>query len=250
MPGVNVSGRETGWENDDRVPDVTMALAEGRVRDRGTHWYGGPDFLVDVVSPDDQTRRKLPFYARIGVSEALVIDRQPWSVELFRCDENVTEPAARSAVEGGEVVVSAVLPLSFRLADAAPPWKRAAGLVRSAAALRPALALLPGDPGFEFLPVDVGQLLHIGPEGFGTPDVDVLDLLLRQISVPVDQHPDAAGQPALHHHFVAAEQGDVEPAELAGGQRGEFGVKIGGGGEHRTGNIRRFDAIAADHQGQ
>ncbi len=115
VPGVNVSGREVGWEQDFRVPDVAVALPEGNVRDRGTHWCGGPDFLVEVMSPDDQTRQKLPFYAGAAAREVLLIDRQPWSVELYQLDQGELKLRGRSTVEEETVLRSLVLPLTFQL---------------------------------------------------------------------------------------------------------------------------------------
>ena len=49
-----------------------------------THWYGGPDFAVEVISPYDRSRKKLDFYAKVGVRELLLVDRKPWSLELYR----------------------------------------------------------------------------------------------------------------------------------------------------------------------
>jgi len=48
---------------------------------------GGPDFAVEILNPGDRTPEKLPFYASVNVRELLVVDRDPWSLELFRlCD--------------------------------------------------------------------------------------------------------------------------------------------------------------------
>ncbi len=114
-PGVNVSDRIEKWQENYRVPDVAVFLNGGRAVNYGAFWYGGPDFAVEVVSPDDRTLEKLPFYAAVHVREVLVVHRQPWRLELlaWRDDrlvalENTTEPA-------GKAVVSGVLPFSFRL---------------------------------------------------------------------------------------------------------------------------------------
>ncbi len=114
-PGVNVSDRIEKWQENYRVPDVAVFLNGGRAVNYGAFWYGGPDFAVEVVSPDDRTLEKLPFYAAVHVREVLVVHRQPWRLELLalrddRLDalENTTEPA-------GKAVVSGVLPFSFRL---------------------------------------------------------------------------------------------------------------------------------------
>ncbi len=41
MAGVNVSDRETDWNQNYRVPDVAVAMSVGIVRDCGTHWRAG-----------------------------------------------------------------------------------------------------------------------------------------------------------------------------------------------------------------
>ncbi len=114
-PGVNISDRIEKWQENYRIPDVAVFLNGGRAVNYGAFWYGGPDFAVEVVSPDDRTLEKLPFYAAVHVREVLVVHRQPWRLELLalrddRLDvhENTTEPA-------GKAIVSGVLPFSFRL---------------------------------------------------------------------------------------------------------------------------------------
>ena len=84
FPGVNLSDRDKGWKTNYREPDVAVFLRGGRAIDRGTHWQGAADFLVEIISPGERTREKIPFYSSIGVVELLVIDRDPWSLELYR----------------------------------------------------------------------------------------------------------------------------------------------------------------------
>jgi Uma2 family endonuclease len=121
-PGVNVSDREAGWEHSYRIPDVAVFLRGGRARNCGTHWCGGPDFLVEVLSPGDRTRDKFPFYAAVGVLEVLVIDRDPWALELYRLQDGAMRLVGRSTLEQPVVLSSAVLPLDFGLiaGDARP----------------------------------------------------------------------------------------------------------------------------------
>ncbi len=82
--GVNVSRSREDWKQDFRVPDVAVFLDGTSAENCDTHWYGGPDFAVEVTSPNDRTRQKLDFYAAIGTRELLIIDRDPWSLELYR----------------------------------------------------------------------------------------------------------------------------------------------------------------------
>src|SRR5438094_7815128 len=49
--GVNVSDREEDWQFNYRCPDVVAFLRESTARNCGTHWLGGPDFAVEILSP-------------------------------------------------------------------------------------------------------------------------------------------------------------------------------------------------------
>src|SRR5262249_23087002 len=86
QPGANVSDRRTDWETSFRVPDIVIVLNDGRAVDCGTHWFGGPDFLVEVESPGDETDLKIPFYSQIKVRELLIIHRDTRLLRLFRHD--------------------------------------------------------------------------------------------------------------------------------------------------------------------
>ena len=113
--GVNVSDREEGWRLNYRVPDAGVFLRGNPAKDCGTHWCGGPDFAVEILSPHDMAREKLPFYAAIGVRELLIIGRDPWTLELYRLDAGELTLVAQSSLDQSEVITSAVLPLALRL---------------------------------------------------------------------------------------------------------------------------------------
>jgi len=119
-PGVNVSDRAEDWKDNYRVPDVAVFLNDGSARNHGTHWQGGPDFVVEVVSPDDQTRQKLPFYEKIAVRELMLVDRDPWSLELFGYRDGKLEKVIESTTEHDTAMRSNVVPFSFRLVAAEP----------------------------------------------------------------------------------------------------------------------------------
>lgn len=114
--GANVSDREANWKSNYRIPDVVVVLPNGAARDCGTHWCGGPDFCVEIASPSDRSRDKLDFYAQIGVRELLLIDRDPWALELYRLSGRRLELVGRSDVGKPDALISTVLPVSFRLA--------------------------------------------------------------------------------------------------------------------------------------
>lgn len=115
LPGTNVSDREKGWEFNYRCPDVAVYLAGTRAKMCGTHWLGGPDFAVEIVSPDDMVRDKLPFYGKVSMRELLIIDREPWSLELLRLSGKKLKSVGVSSGKRGRILQSRVLPLSFRL---------------------------------------------------------------------------------------------------------------------------------------
>jgi Uma2 family endonuclease len=113
-PGVNVSDRGAGWKENYRIPDLVVVLNGGRAIRHSTHVQGGPDFLVEIESPGDDSEEKVPFYGRLGVRELLLIHRDKRTLRLLRLggQELVLVPA--SPLEGKRWLVSAVLPLAFR----------------------------------------------------------------------------------------------------------------------------------------
>lgn len=118
--GGNVSDREEKWAKNYRCPDVLVVLPGNPAEDRGTRWLGGPDFVVEILSPDDRSRKKFAFYAGVGVRELLLIDRSPWRLELYRLHDGVLEPAGVSDTEQPNELRSTVLPLTFRLTPGQP----------------------------------------------------------------------------------------------------------------------------------
>jgi len=115
--GVNISDRDKGWRQNFRIPDIAVILDGNPAKYCVTHWMGGPDFAVEIRSPGDETLLKIPFYEQIGTRELLVIDRDPWSLVLYRLGENGLVPAARSDLDAPEVIRSEVVPVSFRLVE-------------------------------------------------------------------------------------------------------------------------------------
>lgn len=114
LPGANVSDRRTGWKQSFRAPDVVVVLPGSRAVDCTTHWFGGPDFLVEVESPGDETQEKIPFYNRLQVRELLIIQRDTRLLKLYRHDGMDLVEVSASNFEGGKWLVSAVVPLAFR----------------------------------------------------------------------------------------------------------------------------------------
>jgi Uma2 family endonuclease len=117
LPGTNVSDRETGWEHNYRCPDVAVYFADNPAINCDTHWRGGPDFAVEIVSDDDRSREKLPFYASVGTREILIVDRDPWGLELLRLKDGRLISVGISTSNSPQIIESQTLPLSFCLTD-------------------------------------------------------------------------------------------------------------------------------------
>jgi Uma2 family endonuclease len=72
-------------DKDYRIPDLTFIAAgrESILAEDGVRGEG-PDAVVEIRSPHDESYEKLPFYAAIGTREVLVIDRDSKRPELSR----------------------------------------------------------------------------------------------------------------------------------------------------------------------
>ncbi len=79
---LNVAERGA-WPDNYRIPDLVLLTPERFAIDRDLYLDGGPDVVVEVRSPDDETYEKLAFYAQIGVREAWVVDRDTKRPEMY-----------------------------------------------------------------------------------------------------------------------------------------------------------------------
>jgi Uma2 family endonuclease len=120
FPGVNLSDRDEGWGKNFREPDVAVFLRDGKAIDRGTHWQGAADFLVEIISPGERTREKIPFYSSIGVVELLVVDRDPWLLELYRHENGQLTKVGQSTLAAPDVLESRTVGLTFQLLPGEP----------------------------------------------------------------------------------------------------------------------------------
>jgi len=111
----NLSDRDEGWTQNYRSPDLSVYLRDNPARNCKTHMLGGPDLAVEILSHRDPAREKLDFYARINTREVLLIDREPWALELYRLADGRLELVAVSTVDKPAPLASQVLPLAFRL---------------------------------------------------------------------------------------------------------------------------------------
>jgi Uma2 family endonuclease len=113
--GINVSDRRDDWERNYRCPDVAVVLANSKAVDCGPFFCGGPDFVAEVASNYDRSREKFEFYARVGVREMLLVDRNPWQLELYRLDGPKLKLAGTSNLADQQTIASQILPLTYRL---------------------------------------------------------------------------------------------------------------------------------------
>lgn len=115
FPGVNLSDRNDGWEHNYREPDVAVFLRDTKAINHGTHWQGAADFLVEIISPGERTRDKIPFYSSLGVVELLIVDRDPWTLELYRQLDGQLTKIGQSNLPASAILVSQAVGLTFQL---------------------------------------------------------------------------------------------------------------------------------------
>ena len=96
LPGVNLAASAEGWKHDYRVPDVVVFLNESTAENHDT------------------------FYSRLGVRELLIVNRESWTVELYRWQNGGLEKVGQSSADTSEVLRSNVVPLEFRLLPGQP----------------------------------------------------------------------------------------------------------------------------------
>jgi Uma2 family endonuclease len=93
--GLHVSlAFNLGDSNDDfRVPDlgVHRELRTGA-------WTPTAAIVVEILSPEDEARQKLPFYAARGVEEVLIVDPAERSVAWLALRDGEYRPVDRSEV--------------------------------------------------------------------------------------------------------------------------------------------------------
>ena len=114
FPGVNVSDRDD-WKYNYRVPDVAVYLKDNPAEDKETFMLGGPDLAVEILSPGDRTLEKLDFYASVNTKEVLIINRDPWQLDLYRHDGKILQHIGSINAESASTLETQSIPLKFRL---------------------------------------------------------------------------------------------------------------------------------------
>jgi Uma2 family endonuclease len=114
--GVNVTDQQDDWTQNYRCPDVVVYRKDTEAENRSDYWLGGPDFCVEIISENDLARDKLDFYAKVGTSELLLVDRDPWALELYRLiGGSKLRLVGKSTLAKPDRLVSEVIPLTFHL---------------------------------------------------------------------------------------------------------------------------------------
>jgi Uma2 family endonuclease len=85
-----------GWPNDYRIPDLLILLPERFAIDRNEYFEGAPNVVVEIHSPDDESYEKLTFYAKLGVPEVWIIDRDTCEPEIYQLKRNRYKKMAAS----------------------------------------------------------------------------------------------------------------------------------------------------------
>ena len=115
LPGTNITDQRDDWTKNYRCPDVVVFLNDTQAENRETHWLGSPDLAVEIVSPGDQTREKISFYEKVRTRELLIVDRDPWQLELHRLVDNKLVLAGTSSLADPAWLASETVPLTLRL---------------------------------------------------------------------------------------------------------------------------------------
>lgn len=73
--------------NDFRIPDISVVLSGSKAHLEGNYIAGGPDFIIEIRSPDDETYEKIGWYAKQGVRDLVVINRDTKHVEHYKLSQ-------------------------------------------------------------------------------------------------------------------------------------------------------------------
>jgi Uma2 family endonuclease len=119
---LSLPGAGNSWIDNFRIPDLVLLTRERYSIDHRTHFEGGPDVVVEIRSPHDESEEKLPFYAQLGILEVWIIDRDTKQPDLYvlTADGYRKMPAGadgwfRSACTGVEMRVGRPGKLAIRI---------------------------------------------------------------------------------------------------------------------------------------
>jgi Uma2 family endonuclease len=93
---VNIASRG-GWPRDYRIPDIVLLTPDRFAIDHDDYFEGPPTVVVEICSRNDEKRKKLPFYARLGVPEVWLIDRDTRQPEVLVLRDGQYQPQPPAA---------------------------------------------------------------------------------------------------------------------------------------------------------
>jgi hypothetical protein len=76
-------GAGSSWINNFLIPDLVLLTKARYSIDHRTHFEGGPEVVVEIRSPHDESEDKPPFYAGLGILEVWIIDRDTKEIDLY-----------------------------------------------------------------------------------------------------------------------------------------------------------------------
>jgi Uma2 family endonuclease len=79
---INIAEKGT-WPDNYRIPDLVLLTPARFHIDRNEYFDGGPDAVVEIHSPGDEAYEKLDFYAKVGVREVWIIERDTKQPEIY-----------------------------------------------------------------------------------------------------------------------------------------------------------------------
>lgn len=116
---------EEHWTLNYRIPDLVLVSKDRLHIDRDEYMAGAPLVVVEVKSPRDETYEKFPFYAKLGVPEVWVFDRDTRVPELYAL---AAGPAYQPVAAGADGwAVSTATGVAFRHAGGAKVAVRVGG---------------------------------------------------------------------------------------------------------------------------
>lgn len=120
---INIAEPDT-WPDNYRIPDLVLLTRARFHIDRNEYFNGGPDAVVEIHSPGDEAYDKLDFYAKVGVREVWIIERDTKRPEVFELagDEYVLREAdaegwMRSDVANAQMRANVEGALEIRVVD-------------------------------------------------------------------------------------------------------------------------------------
>jgi Uma2 family endonuclease len=118
---INVAEAGT-WPNNYRIPDLVLITPARFEIDCNEYFDGGPEIVVEIHSSGDEAYDKLDFYAKVGVLEVWMIDRDTKRPEVlassggaFHAQDTDGAGWIRSSVAGIELRAAASGGLEIRI---------------------------------------------------------------------------------------------------------------------------------------